>query len=187
VVKKLSVAVLVDSAAMGQLTPDTLTTAISAAIGADSTRGDVVAVNAVPFAAEASLSLEAAAAAAAGSGSPDMISTVGGLSGTILGIVFALAMLLLFWMNSNALRRHAEETVLDLGPGGATAAIAPPPAPGRPGLPASTQQEAPPAADAPGLTPQARIQERLRIVADERPDALAGLMHGWLREEDRRR
>ncbi len=37
------------------------------------------------------------------------------------------------------------------------------------------------------MTPQARIQERLRIVADERPDALVGLMHGWLREEDRRR
>jgi len=25
------------------------------------------------------------------------------------------------------------------------------------------------------------------MVADERPDALVGLMHGWLREEERRR
>jgi len=54
--------------------------------------------------------------------------------------------------------------------------------PNRAGIPASTSGEAP-AADVPSATPQARIQERLRMVADERPDALVGLMHGWLREE----
>jgi flagellar M-ring protein FliF len=182
VVKKISVAVLVDKGAMGSLNADTLQTSIAAAIGADSTRGDVVAVNAVPFAAAAS----AAPIAAAASG-PDMVSTVGGMSGTILGVLLALVMLFLFWMNSNALKRRAEETVLDLGPGTMPVTLAPSPA--RAGIPASTTAapEAPPAADAPNMTPQARIQERLRIVADERPDALVGLMHGWLREEDRRR
>jgi hypothetical protein len=94
-------------------------------------------------------------------------------------------MLLLFWMNLSSLRRKAEETILDLGPAGSTLALAPNPS--RAGIPASTNPDAPVAADVPNATPQARIQERLRMVADERPDALVGLMHGWLREEERRR
>ncbi len=183
VVKKISVAVLVDKSAMGALTPETLQTSIAAAIGADTARGDVVAVNAVPFAPVAS-----AAPVATSSSTSDMVSTVGGMSGTIIGVLLALIMLVLFWVNSNALRRRADEAVLDLGPGGSAPTLAPVPA--RAGIPATTgsaADAAAAAADAPNMTPQARIQERLRIVADERPDALVGLMHGWLREEDRRR
>jgi flagellar biosynthesis/type III secretory pathway M-ring protein FliF/YscJ len=162
------------------MTVDTFKTSIAAAIGADTARGDVVAVQAVSFAAQAS-----SVAPVAASASPDMISTVGGMSGTILGAVFALVMLLLFWLNMGALKRRADEAVYDLGPSGAVAAFAP--AVSRAGIPATTASDAPPAADVPAATPQARIQERLRMVADERPDALVGLMHGWLREEDRRR
>jgi hypothetical protein len=114
-----------------------------------------------------------------------MVKTVGGMSGTIFGAVFALAMLVLLWLNLGALRRRAEDTVYDLGPSGTPAAFMP--VPNRAGIPASTAPDAPPAADVPSATPQARIQERLRMVADERPDALVGLMHGWLREDDRRR
>jgi flagellar M-ring protein FliF len=180
VVKKLSVAVLVDQAALNGLTADTLKVSIAAAIGADTTRGDVVAVQSVSFAAQASAGTAAAAAAA-----PDMVKTVGGMSGTIIGAVFAAVMLLLFWMNLSSLRRKAEETVLDLGPAGSTPALSP--SQSRAGIPASTNPDAPAAADVPNATPQARIQERLRMVADERPDALVGLMHGWLREEERRR
>lgn len=182
VVKKISVAVLVDQGAMGALTADTLKTSIAAAIGADTVRGDVVAVQAVAFAAQASAPTTATATAA----SSDMMKTVGGASSTILGAVFAVIMLFLFWMNMGSLRRRTEETVLDLGPapsGVALAALA-----NRAGIPAPVAAgDAPVAADAPNATPQARIQERLRMVADERPEALASLMHGWLREEDRHR
>jgi flagellar M-ring protein FliF len=181
VVKKLSVAVFVDQKSMGSLTADTLKTSIAAAIGADDSRGDVVAVQAVTFAAQPTAGANAANAAAA----PDVAKTVGGASGTILGGVFALVMLVLFWMNLGALRRKADEQVYDLGPTGSTPAFVP--VPNRAGIPASTAPDAPPAADAPNATPQARIQERLRMVADERPDALVGLMHGWLREEGSRR
>ena len=184
VVKRLSVAVLVDQSALGTLKTDTLQASISAAIGADPTRGDVVAVDSVTFAAlpsSAAISAGSASAAAA----PDVMKSVGDMSGTILGGVFALVMLLLFWLNLGALKRKTEENVYDLGPGGSTAAFAP--MPNRAGIPANTAPDAPPAADVPSATPQARIQERLRMVADERPDALVGLMHGWLREEDRRR
>ena len=44
-----------------------------------------------------------------------MVKTVSGMSGTILGAVFALVMLLLFWMNLGALKRKTEEGVYDLG------------------------------------------------------------------------
>ena len=180
VIKKLSVAVFVDQAALGKMTVDQFKTSIAAAIGADDTRGDVVAVQAVSFAAQASSVAPIAAAA-----SPDMVSTVGGMSGTILGAVFALIMLLLFWLNMGSLKKRADEGVYDLGPSGSMPSFAP--MPNRAGIPASTAADAPVAADVPAATPQARIQERLRMVADERPDALVGLMHGWLREEDRRR
>ena len=180
VVKKLSVAVFVDQAALGKTTVEQFQTSIAAAIGADPTRGDVVAVQAVSFAAQAS-----SVAPIAASASPDMISTVGGMSGTILGAVFALIMLLLFWLNMGSLKKRAAEAVYDLGPSGPMPSFAP--MPNRAGIPASTTPDAPAAADVPVATPQARIQERLRLVADERPDALVGLMHGWLREEDRRR
>ena len=180
VVKKLSVAVFVDQAALGKTTVEQFQTSIAAAIGADPTRGDVVAVQAVSFAAQAS-----SVAPIAASASPDMISTVGGMSGTILGAVFALIMLLLFWLNMGSLKKRADEAVYDLGPSGSMPSFAP--MPNRAGIPATTAPDAPAAADVPVATPQARIQERLRLVADERPDALVGLMHGWLREEDRRR
>jgi flagellar M-ring protein FliF len=178
VVTKLSVAVFVDKAALGSLTADTLKTSIAAAIGSDSTRGDVVAVQAIAFAAQPTAGTNAASSATG-----DIVKTVGSSTGTILGAVFALVMLALFWMNLSALRRKAED-VYDLGPAGSTPAFAP--VPNRAGIPASTNPDAPAAADVPNATPQARIQERLRMVADERPDALAGLMHGWLREDTRR-
>ena len=112
------------------------------------------------------------------------MKSVGDMSGTILGAIFALIMLILFWINTRALGRRADETVMDLGsvPAGTANYL---PTPARSNAPAIAAPEAPPA-EMPGATPQARIQERLKMVADERPDALAGLMHGWLREEERR-
>ena len=181
VVKKISVAVFVDQASLGSLTADALKTSIAAAIGIDAARGDVVAVQAVTFAAAASAAPGAAAAASSG----DMVKTVGGMSGTIIGTVFAVLMLLLLWLNLGSLKRKADETVLDLGPVGSGPAYFGEHRPA--GIPATTSPDAPPAADVTEDTPQARIQERLRMVADERPDALVGLMHGWLREEGSRR
>jgi flagellar M-ring protein FliF len=187
VVKRLSVAVLVDQTAMGNLQTETLQTSISAAIGADTSRGDVVAVEAITFAARPSAATGAAAGpgaiAGGNSGSNDIVATVGDMSGTILGAAFALAMLFLLWFNARSLGRRADEDIMDLGPVPAGGFI---PAPGRPSAPALQAPEAAPA-EMPNATPQARIQERLRMVADDRPDALVTLMNGWLREEDRRR
>ena len=75
-------------------------------------------------------------------------------------------------------------SALDLGPAPMSAYL---PAPARGNAPAAIGAPEAAPAEMPNATPQGRIQERLRMVADERPDALVGLMHGWLREEDHRR
>ena len=182
--KKLSVAVLVDQAALGVSRPTRSRRSIAAAIGADPTRGDVVAVDAVTFAAQPS-SAAIAGASGAAAAAPDVMKSVGGMSGTILGAIFALIMLVLFWINIRALgaprRRDGHRS--RLGPGRHRRCL---PTPARSNAPAIRPPPRLRPPQTPGATPQARIQERLRMVADERPDALVGLMHGWLREEERR-
>ncbi len=168
-VKRLSVGVLIDQAAMGSITPDTLKTAIEAAIGADTTRGDVVSVSAVPFAAAAS------ASKASSSGASDMLGSVGGIAGTVFGILIALVLLFLVWRNMRALGRRADDMTL-------LASASVPTTYDATGATVSPVLHA----ELPEPTPQARIQERLRMVADERPDALVGLMHGWLREDQKK-
>jgi flagellar M-ring protein FliF len=168
-IKRLSVAVLVDETAAKGLAPESLKAAISAAIGADATRGDVVTVTAVPFAAAAATTPDAASGIA---------DTVGGVGGTIVGALLAVVLLFLVWRNLRALRHRADEMQLVhagptnqglLEPGtsynanGSSASIAP--------LPEYDD------------TPQAKIQERLRIVADEKPEEIVGLVNSWLRTD----
>lgn len=168
-IKRLSVAVLIDETAAKGLAPESLKAAISAAIGADATRGDVVTVSAVPFAAAA------AATADPGAGIGD---TVGGIAGTVAGGLLAVVLLFLVWRNLGALRHRADEMQLVhagtisqglLEPGssynanGSSASLAP--------LPQYDD------------TPQAKIQDRLRIVADEKPEEIVGLVNAWLRSD----
>lgn len=168
-IKRLSVAVLVDETAAKGVAPESLKAAISAAIGADTTRGDVVTVSAVPF---------AAAAAAPPNATGGIVDTVGSVGGTIAGGLLAVVLLFMVWRNLRALRSRADEMQLIhagpvsqalLEPGasytanGASASIAP--------LPEYDD------------TPQAKIQERLRIVADEKPEEIVGLVNSWLRTD----
>lgn len=173
---RLSVAVLVDEAAANGISSEVLQAGIEAAIGADKARGDVVSVASVPF---------AEVAAPADPGPSGMIDSVSGIVGTVLGVLLAAVLLFLVWRNMRALGRRAEEATL----------LAEPPARralgrGEPygALPIGAGlAETLAARDLQEPTAQERIQERLRIVADEKPDALVGLMHGWLREDGARK
>jgi flagellar biosynthesis/type III secretory pathway M-ring protein FliF/YscJ len=154
------------------VTPDSLKGTIEAAIGADATRGDVVTVSAVAFAAAAA----PAPAAAASSG--DMLGMVGGIASTVFGALIALVLLFLVWRNVRALRGRAEEMQF---------ATITSPQPGLLGTYTSTGDGSPLASIAElDQSPQSRVQERLRMVAAEKPDAIVGLMNDWLREEGRR-
>ena len=170
--ERLSVSVLVDQEAAGGVQPAQLQAAIEAAIGADPVRGDVVSVTAVAFAEPPPEAASDPLASAA--------EIVPGVVTTALAVVIALVLTLLLWRNMGALGRRVEEAALlaepprrdALGSGYAAGVNA------RQGLLA---------ASLPDNGPQAQIQERLRMVADEKPEALVGLMHGWLQEEGTRR
>ena len=168
-IQRLSVAVLLDQAAMGSISAENLKTSIEAAIGADVTRGDNISVAAVPFAATTPVG---------GNSGPALVETIGGTVGSAVGGLIALVLVFLVWRNMKALRRRADEMqILTAGPSnqallesgygsnGAAASIAP--------LPEF------------GDTPQAKIQERLRIVADEKPEEIVGLVNSWLRTDGR--
>lgn len=168
-VKRLSVAVLVDEKAAGDISAETLTKSISAAIGADTTRGDVVSVTAIPFATPA----EAVPA------SSDMVETILGYVRNVAGVLVGLLLLFLVWRNVRALRRRSED--LSLAVVGGQAAF---PAYDATGAPA---QIAAGADTMPDQAQHTQIQERLRTVADQRPDALVNLMNSWLVEDGKRR
>jgi flagellar M-ring protein FliF len=168
-IERLSVAVLLDQAALGAVTADSLQATINAAIGADPARGDVVTVSAVAF-ATASAAPEASALPG------DLVGTAGSAATTLFGIVVAIVLLVLVWRNLGSLRRQADAMQLAAGasPQGLLGAYT---ASGA-GVPLGSMAEL--------GAPQAAVGDRLRIVAGEKPDAIAGLMNDWLREDQHR-
>jgi flagellar M-ring protein FliF len=171
-IERLSVAVLIDQAALGSTTVDGLQAAIAAAIGADPARGDVVSVQAVPFAAAAS------PAEAAGLGEPGLVDTALGAASSAVGVLLAVLLVFVVWRNMRALRQRAEEIGLAAALGtDATARVESEPAAALGGSPAVAAL--PP-------DPSAAVAERLRHAAVDRPDAVAGVLAGWLTEEQKR-
>jgi flagellar M-ring protein FliF len=180
--KRLSVAVLVDSKAMADagITADTdLATMVAAASGAITDkadplfRGDTIVVKPVTFPA-------AAAALATG---PDIMSMVGGAVPTVAGVILALVLLFLVWRNMRALRGRAEDMTLlahrmsmpQLGAGERALA----------GAEGGSFREAE-VAEFPVLnSPQAKVAERIRLMADDRPEELANLVQTWLHEDEK--
>ncbi len=172
VVKRLSVAVLVDQASLNGMTTDALKTSVSAAVGADPTRGDVVAIQAVTFAKAPTVAAPAA----------DMMGDIFGYVRSAAGIVVALLLLFFVWRNMRALQRRSEDVaILALHSGPASF-----PAYNAAGQPAQLAAgEAP--AELPQESAHTQIQERLRTVAEQRPDALVNLMNSWMLEDQKRR
>jgi flagellar M-ring protein FliF len=166
-IQRLSVAVLLDQGAMGSISVVNLQSSIEAAIGADKARGDNISVAAVPFAVAAAVSPNA------GGG---IMDSIGGTVGSVVGGLVALILVFLVWRNLKALRRRADDMQL-LTAGPANQAL----------LQAGYSSTGAAAQIAPfpefGETAQAKIQERLRIVADEKPEEIVGLVNTWLRTD----
>lgn len=181
--KRLSIAVLVDSKAMADagITADTdLAAMVAAASGAITTtsdplfRGDTVVVKAVTF---------PAVTAAADAAGPDIMGMVGGAVPTVAGVLLALVLLFLVWRNMKALRGRAEDMQLlahRLAPaqlGAGEFAMA--------GADGGGYREAD-VTELPVLnSPQAKVAERIRLMADDRPEELANLVQTWLHEDEK--
>jgi len=178
-IQRLSVAVLVDGDALtaSGMASEVLKAGIIAAVGADTAatpdgRGDVVELAPAKFA-------PALVAATAG---PDVVGILGDAAPTAGGVALALVLLFLVWRNMRALRGRAEDMQL-----ATSRASQPALAAGHAGAGGHAFFEA----DIPEIpapeSPQAKIQERLRIMAEDQPDDLANLVNTWLHEDEKAR
>ena len=90
-IKKLNVAVLLDSTTAGTIDPAQVQQLVSAAAGIDSTRGDTIAVSAMPFdtsAAQAAQNALTASAAAAQSAKQMSLIRTAALGAVVLALIF---------------------------------------------------------------------------------------------------
>ena len=179
--KGLSVAVLVDSEAL-----------TAAAVSAEDLRAGLVAATGAivaedPAEGERSdnfqvLQAKFKVAEPVEAGLPTAM--IGDIVPTAAGGLLAVVLLFLVWRNMKALRGRAEDMQLlaarmnpaQLGPGELSMA-------GGYGSFAD--------ADMPELmsanSPQAKVQERIRLMAEEKPEELAGLVNTWLHEDEKGR
>jgi len=184
-IKQLTAAVLVDSAALkaAGLDEATLSTLLANALNMNTVavdkggRGDAIPVKAVTF---------AAAAAAVTAPGPDIFKLLGGVLPTVGGALLALALLFLVWRNMAALRGRAEDMqlvaarmsmpALAMGEMGTTSMA------DRPmGMPGYQEEGLPQLPE----SPQAKIGERLRQLAEQDPDEVANLVRSMLDEDER--
>jgi flagellar M-ring protein FliF len=179
-VKRLSVAVLVDaSVAKDQAVLTDLASEIEAAVGAQTAtvaqggRGDVVQVKAFTF---------AAAAASLPTSGPDLFAMLGGILPTVGGVLLSVALLFLVWRNMKALRGRAEDMQLAASRLSMPALSAE--AGGAAGMQVALASGNRESFEIPD-SPQAKIQERIRAVAEDQPDDIANLVTTWLREDER--
>jgi flagellar M-ring protein FliF len=179
-IKRLAVSVLVDQEALTSsgIAEENLQAAVEAAVGAQMApapegRGDIVEMLPAKF----------AVAAAAVETGPDMLGMAGDIVPTVVGGILALVLLFLVWRNMRALRGRAEDMQLlaarvshaQLGSGELAMAG------GHGGYLDAD-------ADMPALgSPQARVQERIRLMAEDKPDELANLVTTWLHDDEKGR
>ncbi|MFN8080943.1 MAG: flagellar basal-body MS-ring/collar protein FliF [Kineosporiaceae bacterium] len=182
-VKRLSVAVALDSSAAGGVDPATVQALVASAVGIDSTRGDVVQVNAVPFnkaaAEKTAKELAKAEAAAKTAGYIDMGKKGG------LGLLIVVVAVVLMLKQRKAKDATVDATATDLPDGllvpSRIEAI---------GGDRMRELGAAPAGegDAPEqevLNPileRERLREEVASFVDSQPDDIAQLVQGWLEQ-----
>ncbi|MBK6870151.1 MAG: flagellar M-ring protein FliF [Kineosporiaceae bacterium] len=184
-VKRLSVAVVLDSSAAEGVDPATVQALVASAVGIDSTRGDVVQVNAVPFnkaAAEKTAKELAKAEAEAKTAGYIDLGKKGGMG---LLIVIAAVVLMLKQRKSKAAGPTVDATATDLPDGllvpSRLEAI---------GGDRMRELGAGPAGEMGALEQEAlspiiereKLREEVASFVDSQPDDIAQLVQGWLEQ-----
>jgi flagellar M-ring protein FliF len=173
-IERVSVAVVLDEKAAAPLDLAALHDTIAAAAGIDATRGDTVAVQAVPFdTAQATAATEALAAAdkAAQAQRQDDLIKQAAIGAVVLLLLLSIA------VGMARRSRRARRTALDLGElpvlgEGSRLGIEGIDADALPELPAA------PRPDEPDLVTRKRAE--ISALADEQPAEVADLLRGWL-------
>lgn len=184
-VKRLSVAVVLDSSAAEGVDPATVQALVASAVGIDSTRGDVVQVNAVPFnkaAAEKTAKELAKAEAEAKTAGYIDLGKKGGMG---LLIVIAAVILMLKQRKGKAATPTVDATATDLPDGllvpSRLEAI---------GADRMRELGAGPAGEMGALEQEAlspiiereKLREEVASFVDSQPDDIAQLVQGWLEQ-----
>jgi flagellar M-ring protein FliF len=176
-IKKLNVAVLLDSTTAGTIDPAQVQQLVSAAAGVDSTRGDTIAVSAMPFdtsAAQAAQNALTASAASAQSAKQMSLIRTAALAAVVLALLF------LAWRASRRSKRrrslspeerqHLEDMQAALEQQRLAELNA--------AIPAQ-MLEAPPDLDSELEAREERTREIEQMVKDQ-PEEMAVLLRGWL-------
>ena len=174
-VERLSVSVVVDREAVARTDMLALQDTVSAAVGLDGARGDVVSVSQMPFdvgdAEAVAAELEAAGEAAAAEERQDMISNAVLAGLVLLVVVITLVM---------GARRKKRSEPVDLG---LYAPLDDEPADELPAVPAPRRAEALPAAPDPEAAQLASLtsqRDEVIDLVDREPAEVAELLRGWL-------
>jgi flagellar M-ring protein FliF len=183
-VRKLGVAVLLDSSTAAKVDMAQVRQLASSAVGLDTTRGDTLAVSAMPFdQSAADAAKEELAAAQAEAEQAEMISLIQTAAGALGGILLLL-FLLLVWRRrrKRALAAQAEERALeaikaqleraklDMIENEETKEL--------PG--SGSKGELGPGTGYGPSDEQQRKLEEIEALVDEQPDEVAQLLRGWL-------
>ncbi|OLF19360.1 flagellar basal-body MS-ring/collar protein FliF [Actinophytocola xanthii] len=183
-VRKLGVAVLLDSATAAKVDMAQVRQLASSAVGLDTTRGDTLAVSAMPFdQSAAETAKEELAAAQAEAEQAEMISLIKTAAGALGGILLLLFLLLVLRRRRKralaaqseertleAIKAQLERAKLDMIENDATKELSAP----------DTKGQLGPGAGYGPSDEQQRKLEEIEALVDEQPDEVAQLLRGWL-------
>jgi flagellar M-ring protein FliF len=178
-IKKLNVAVLLDSTVAGTIDPAQVQQLVSAAAGIDATRGDTIAVSAMPFdttAAQAAQNALAASSAAEKSARQMSVMKTAGLAFVVMALLF------LAWRTSRRQKRrrslspeerkHLEDMQAALENQRLAELNA--------GIPGQMLQAGMSPMDQADELARAERQREIEQMVKDQPDEMAVLLRGWL-------
>ena len=172
-VKRLSVAVLVDSSAKG-IDDASLRQLVSAAAGLQPARGDTISLVRMPFSNAAANQAKAAAAAAASAQRKAQMTNILKSVAPALIVLVALALLARTLRRPRSYPVAVRPTTLALEPGGVSSGMAVQGGAGIPGLTGSGG--APELSQAVGGATPVRVEDFI----EQQPDQVARLLRGWM-------
>jgi flagellar M-ring protein FliF len=179
-VERLSVSLLLDEAVAADRVP-ALQAAVSAAVGLDEARGDVIAVQSLLF---DRTRFEDAAAAFDSEASASQILTYAriGLPIALLVVAFIFFRLLLRSVSRRMVVREIGPA--ELAQAGAYGALAAPGAAGIGNIQAQLARTGAPAGSLPSIDDQrSEMEQQVSKIAKDHPDTVAGVVQSWMRED----
>lgn len=180
-VERLTVAVVLDSAAAGNVDTTKISSMVSSAVGIDSTRGDAVDVSLMPFDTEAAAAAQEEIAAAQSAAKTSQYIDLGKKAGIGLAVLIALLLLRRRGKDQPRVEAYASDLPDEdeglLMPGGMPQALAAGPA--GPALPAPGPDQAAIEASV-AAADREQLRSEVTQLVQNQPDEVAQVIQSWL-------